>query len=510
MLFITAVLLFLPYYLCDECGNVSDYSKLDCGYSGITQSECETSGCCWQESSESSVPWCFYKDTPETSSCYGYQSQISEPFTETEVTTMRKYFLDNINIDGKGGIVAAPDYETPGGSYYYHWMRDGALTMRALQDTNTGSFSDIEETVKSYIQWVVKVQNEEDPNDQDVRTEPKFMLPDGEVFSDGWCRPQNDGPGLRATSLIIAANSLIADGQTDYVKEYLWTGDSSKYNGGAIKYDLDYVISGYNSSTCDLWEEIRDPDFFWNRATMKKAMFVGANFATQMGDSASAKSYLDTLSTLNSTLYETHFNGEFVQECNSRTRDSAVIVGFNDAFDEEMDDMFAPTSMEVAKTVSSYNGMFCHEYQINSDDSAAKIPGVLYGRYSGDSYAGGNPWVLSTAALASLFYRAAAYTLKHGAPSSDVLAIWQEAINSPDVLPTNSIELAKVFAAQGDGVLLRLRKHVEADGFHLDEQIDRNTGEQMSAENLTWSYAEVLNAMYYRSLCTLGIKKTVQ
>jgi hypothetical protein len=44
-----------------------------------------------------------------------------------------------------------------------------------------------------------------------------------------------------------------------------------------------------------------------------------------------------------------------------------------------------------------------------------------------------------------------------------------------------------VFAAQGDGVMLRLRSHVAGDGFHLDEQIDRNTGKQMSAEDLTWS-----------------------
>ena len=99
---------------------------------------------------------------------------------------MRGYFLANINIDGKGGIVAAPDYDTPGGSYYYHWMRDGALTMRSLQETNPGNFSDIESIVKSYAQWVLKVQNEADPNSQDVRTEPKFMLPNGEVFSGSW------------------------------------------------------------------------------------------------------------------------------------------------------------------------------------------------------------------------------------------------------------------------------------------------------------------------------------
>ena len=142
--------------------------------------------------------------------------------------------------------------------------------------------------------------------------------------------------------------------------QYLWTGDNSKYHGGAIKYDLDYVVSGYSSNTCDLWEEIRDPDLFWNRATMKKAMLVGAQFASAMGDSASASAYTSTMQAINSTLYSSHYNGGFVQECASRTRDSAVIVGFNDAFDES-DNMFAPSGLEVAQTVSSYNSMFCSE-----------------------------------------------------------------------------------------------------------------------------------------------------
>eukprot|EP00428_Durinskia_dybowskii_P064609 CAMPEP_0170364694 /NCGR_PEP_ID=MMETSP0117_2-20130122/5512_1 /TAXON_ID=400756 /ORGANISM="Durinskia baltica, Strain CSIRO CS-38" /LENGTH=509 /DNA_ID=CAMNT_0010619215 /DNA_START=1 /DNA_END=1530 /DNA_ORIENTATION=- len=476
---------------------VDDSSKADCGFLGVTQAQCEDKGCCWAESSAAGVPWCFFQAGTNTN-CFGYQDSMSTPFSSSEVSTMRGYFLENINIDGKGGIVAAPDYNTPGGSYYYHWMRDGALTMRCLQDTNEGTFSEIETIVKSYAQWVLHNQNEADPNGQDVRTEPKFMLPDGEVFSGSWCRPQNDGPGLRATALILAANSLIAAGEKDYVTQYLWTGDNSKYNGGAIKYDLDYVVAGYNSNTCDLWEEIRDPDFFWNRATMKKAMIVGAEFAQAMGDSASASAYTSTMQQINSTLYSSHYNGAFVQECASRTRDSAVIVGFNDAYDEA-DNMFAPTSIEVANTVSSYNTMFCSEYAINTQDSTNGVPGVLYGRYQGDTYAGGNPWVLSTAALGSVFYRAAAHILEHGVPTTSALSVWKAAMNSPTDLPTSPSELAEVFAAQGDGVMLRLRSHVQADGFHLDEQIDRNTGSQMSAENLTWSYAEVLNAMYYRN-----------
>lgn len=481
---------------------VSDYDKVDCGYMGITQSGCESKGCCWASSSTNGVPWCFYGAGTATS-CYGYQSSASTPFSSSDIDTMRKFFNANINIQGKGGIVAAPDYDTPGGSYYYHWMRDGALTMRCFQETNPSSFSSIESTVKSYIQWVLHNQGEADPNGIDVRTEPKFNLPNGDVFSNAWCRPQNDGPGLRATALIMAANSLIAAGETDYVRNYLWTGNNNMYHGGAIKYDLDYVVSGYNSNTCDLWEEIRDPNFFWNRITMKKAMIVGADFATKMGDTASATTYTNMMHTINSTLYNDHWNGGFVQECASRTRDSAVIVGFNDGYDD-LDQMFSPTSMEVAKTVASYNTMFCNEYSINSQDTSKGLPGVLYGRYQGDSYAGGNPWVLSTAALGGLFYRGARHILANGIPDSNTMAQWKTAFNSPTDLPTDAKSLAQVFANQGDGVLLRLRAHVAKDNFYLYEQIDRNTGVQMSAESLTWSYAEVLNAMHQRDLYYAG------
>lgn len=33
----------------------------------------------------------------------------------------------------QGGVVASPDTDVPGGgSYYYHWMRDGGLSMRTV------------------------------------------------------------------------------------------------------------------------------------------------------------------------------------------------------------------------------------------------------------------------------------------------------------------------------------------------------------------------------------------
>ena len=46
------------------------------------------------------------------------------------------------------------------------------------------------------------------------------------------------------------------------------------------KQNLDWVAQNYDSETCDLWEEVRSTDFFWNRYTMRKVLspFCGWNF----------------------------------------------------------------------------------------------------------------------------------------------------------------------------------------------------------------------------------------
>ena len=46
---------------------------------------------------------------------------------------------------------------------------------------------------------------------------------------------------------------------------------------------------------------------------MKKAMLMGAEFATAMGDSASAATYTATAQSLNATLYSSHWASTFVQ-----------------------------------------------------------------------------------------------------------------------------------------------------------------------------------------------------
>nr|XP_039258219.1 integumentary mucin C.1-like [Styela clava] len=39
--------------------SVTETSRQECGYYGIQQNECENNGCCWAESNLSGVPWCY-------------------------------------------------------------------------------------------------------------------------------------------------------------------------------------------------------------------------------------------------------------------------------------------------------------------------------------------------------------------------------------------------------------------------------------------------------------------
>ena len=70
------------------------------------------------------------------------------------------------------------------------------------------------------------------------------------------------------------------------------------------------------------------------------------------------------------------------------------------------------------------------------------------------------------------------------------------------LLAMSPLEFAMEVATAGDAVMYRVYYHVEPYGFHLSEQIDRNTGAEESATDLTWSYATILKAMWYRNYFT--------
>ncbi len=46
--------------------------------------------------------------------------------------------------------------------------------------------------------------------------------------------------------------------------------------------------------------------------------------------------------------------------------------------------------------------------------------------------------------------------------------------------------------------MFRLFEHVKGGDGHIDEQIGKTSGQQTSAKDLTWSYANILSAMQER------------
>ena len=49
--------------------------------------------------------------------------------------------------------------------------------------------------------------------------------------------------------------------------------------------------------------------------------------------------------------------------------------------------------------------------------------------------------------------------------------------------------------------------YFQDDGGRIDEQIDRNTGVQASAEGLTWSYANILHSLHVREKLMVSLKE---
>ena len=385
------------------------------------------------------------------------------------------------------------------------------------------------------------------------------MLPrPGQVYTGAWCRPQNDGPGLQAITLMSFANQLMKKNsdkaknnnknfeeernlevilekmeippseiieilekssevekikssdtkkqniQDDFIRQYLWTGNPQLNHGGAIKYDLDWIIDNYNSDSCDLWEEIRSTDFFWNHYTMRKALSLGAEFARKMWDETSASKYSTVASAITAEIKKNHWNGQFIFESTNRPKDTAVIIALNEGYLN--DSLFNYSSQEVAPTILTFNNLFGNSYNVNQRDQSIGVPGILYGRYEGDRYEEGGPWILNSAALAQLYYNAGieviTSTKKEGKFEIKIeIGLWEKVLNNNKFkgLKYNAKEFAKALFNNADGVLLRIRYHVEKYDFHLSEQIDRQSGLQRSAKDLTWSYAEVLKAMKKRS-----------
>jgi len=204
--------------------------------------------------------------------------------------------------------------------------------------------------------------------------------------------------------------------------------------------------------------------------------------------------------------------GDYIYECDVRPQDGAVIHSIA-TFGEYI---YGPSSNEAAATIGQLAKSFCREYKINQESVSNGESGIVIGRYPGDHYAGGNPWQLLTAVLGETFYLGAQATLKSIEEKGvdDFILDKEENREWIKLLGTEqginlrtASDLALAQKAAGDSVMNRLWTYVKDDGGRIDEQIDRNTGVQASAEGLTWSYANILHSLHVREKLMVSLKE---
>lgn len=485
-------------------------TRLDCGYVGIDQTQCELKGdCCWSPAAAgSSEPWCFHKGTSAVRAhippqCFKLlpASFESPPFDEASVMRMSRHFLANFDVQGTGAVIASPG-AVPAlprdltGGYAFHWMRDGALSVKALMETSyvTGiNRSMIRRVVKRYVGWVQRVTA--------GSSEPKWNTSSGSPYAFDWCRPQTDGPPLRALTL-LAAMSRFPDIDT-------WA---------LARADLDWVVKHHANASCDLWEEGMDEaNLLWNRVAMRAALLRGAEVAAARGDVSACAAYQQAARDKVRDPWADHLTSQGVfSECpaigqsyacawHGKQLDGAVILALVHA-DSATTAASDFASAAVARTVGALNAAFCSAYPVNR----LGLPGILYGRWLTDRYGlpchtcaavhkdvrRGNPWVLVTAALANLLFRAARSAATR-VPSAESVSAWRATFGAN--FGKTAAGLPADFVAAGDSVLRRLRMSVApTDDDHLYEQLRQDDGAQFNAKDLTWSYAEVLSAIEQR------------
>ena len=373
------------------------------------------------------------------------------------------------NIQSNGAILASPSQVKP--DYHYDWVRDSSLTMKTLvalaydATTPENLRRQLLVRIDTWINWELHRQGVQKLSGLG---EPRFYL-SGEANNEPWGRPQNDGPALRAITAMTVAHHWLDEGRFDDVQARLYHAKLPP--DSLIKRDLEYVAHHWGEASFDLWEE-EQAMHFYTLTVQKVALLKGSVLAHRMNDQGAADFYMNQARAIEKYLGQFYDSSKGVirYAINSRHRlpqkttdlDIAVVLAAIQTFDGK----FYVSDQQLASTVQALLTEFTKAYPINQakrSGSGTKA-GVATGRYPGDVYSGydfggGNPWFLSTLAIAEYFC---------------------------DAGKNSNLAAAK---AQFDLVL----KHMGSDGA-LSEQFRGDNGQMQGARDLTWSYSSYITA----------------
>lgn len=359
-----------------------------------------------------------------------------------------------------GAVIASPQRRDP--DYFFHWVRDAALVMDVVMTDQRQAPSNVNaKNIQQYIDFSLFIQEQTTLTDLG---EPKYHV-DGSSFNGPWGRPQNDSPALRALYLVRHAEHLLKKGATPASLRSLYFPELPAHS--LIKRDLEYVSHHWTEPGFDLWEEIKGMHFYTLMVT-RQALLEGSKLARKFNDNGAAEHYAWQAVLVENRLDQFVTNNHFVTtrdrvegiDYKHSNLDTCIILAFLHVGENGY---FRITDSRLARSIKLLEESFNRIYPVNNRGISA----TALGRYPEDTYYGGNPWILTTAAVAEYHYRLAKSTGK-----------------------ARHLKL-------GDEYLERIRFHARNDGA-MAEQWDRHTGYHISADELTWSHASFLTAMRER------------
>ena len=321
-------------------------------------------------------------------------------------------------IGSNGAVVASPDESTPNQDYYFHWVRDGALTMGVVvslydQATDAQVHDGYGKLLKNYVKFSEVNQAAPTTGGSMGLGEPKFEV-DGTVYRGDWGRPQNDGPALRSITLCRWANMLLDANPSDsFVASDITP---------VVKADMQFVHDHWNDKCTDLWEEVRGKHFY-TRMVDRRALLDGADFLHRVGETTLEAQCRGDQSAIESEIAN-HYDtaGKFIRvtldiegsnKGKTSQHDSAIILAVLHG-ETPANSFFPPDDDRVLSTVMKLREDFAGKYPINQGGNLTDSDGVkmepAIGRYPEDMYdgarnQGGNAWYLTTAAFAEHAYR---------------------------------------------------------------------------------------------------------
>ncbi|WP_437594806.1 glycoside hydrolase family 15 protein [Sorangium sp. So ce1000] len=451
------------------------------------------------------------------------RAERQQTWIHQDTERARELLLKNVSPPGAipGAIVASPSRSDP--DYYFHWVRDSGIAVKAVLSLYQSA------TQAAARQWYLNLLMDFVNFSRHIQRtaarspagqgEPKFTI-DGEPYSGPWGRPQNDGPAIRAIELTRLAFVLLNEGKRELVREKLY--DAKLPTDSVIKTDLEYISHHWREPCFDVWEEVWGHHFF-TRLLERTALVEGAALATRLEDAGAARWYLEQSRALGDELFlhwdpgRNHLVATRDQDGWSNPRsglDSSVIVATLGGYATEEDfhleggSAYPVDQEQVLATAAALERTFEVMYPIN--DPSERIEGIAIGRYPEDRYDGyrtdslGNPWPSLTIAFAAYYYKLAEryLRLERAVLTSTSLPFFERLpLEDPRFRPGEELllgdprfdDLVDALRRKGDAFLGRVHYHINPDG-SLSEQMNRTTGYQQGAPDLSMNYAAYILA----------------